>query len=175
MYQGAQKIKVFGWGVYAHWGRELLGFDRGGLLQISLVDVIPIELMIVVAIIGILAAIAIPAYQDYVSKSKAAAALADISAGKTSYELLYTEKGSTAISGANSIGLNTSTGNCSAIATTAPAADGSATGAISCTINNPGRIGAGATIALNRTTTGLYQCVVGGGFDTKFAPAGCGT
>jgi len=134
-----------------------------------------IELMIVVAIIGILAAIAIPAYQDYVSKSKAAAALADISAGKTSYELLYTEKGSTAISGANSIGLNTSTGNCSAIATTAPAADGSATGAISCTINNPGRIGTGATISLDRTDTGLYQCVVGGGFDTKFAPAGCST
>src|SRR5690554_7903811 len=71
-----------------------------------------IELMIVVAIIGILAAIAIPAYQDYVSKSKATAALADIAAGKTNYELLYTEKGATEISGPGSIGLNASTGNC---------------------------------------------------------------
>jgi len=134
-----------------------------------------IELMIVVAIIGILAAIAIPAYQDYVSKSKAAAALADISAGKTSYELLYTEKGATAISAPADIGLNATTGNCSSITVDAPAADGSATAAIECTINNPGRIGAGAIIQLDRTDTGLYQCIVNGSFDVKFAPAGCNT
>ena len=41
-----------------------------------------IELMIVVAIIGILAAVAIPAYQDYVAKSKFGAALAEVSSYK---------------------------------------------------------------------------------------------
>jgi type IV pilus assembly protein PilA len=46
-----------------------------------------IELMIVVAIIGILAAVAIPAYQDYVAKSKFAAALAEIAPGKTGFEV----------------------------------------------------------------------------------------
>lgn len=131
-----------------------------------------IELMIVVAIIGILAAIAIPAYQDYVSKSKAAAALADISAGKTSYELLFTEQGASAITGANSIGLNTITGNCSSISTTAPNTSGVAPAAIKCTINNPGRLGPGAYLQLDRDGNGLYTCSTSG-FDAKFKPAGC--
>ena len=43
-----------------------------------------IELMIVVAIIGILAAVAIPAYQDYLNRSKMSEVLASVSACKTS-------------------------------------------------------------------------------------------
>jgi type IV pilus assembly protein PilA len=58
-----------------------------------------IELMIVVAIIGILAAVAIPAYQDYVAKSKFAAALAEVSPAKTGYEVALND-GKTPIVGA---------------------------------------------------------------------------
>lgn len=43
-----------------------------------------IELMIVVAIVGILAAIALPAYQDYIVRSKMSEAEAAIAACKTS-------------------------------------------------------------------------------------------
>ena len=43
-----------------------------------------IELMIVVAIVGILAAIALPAYQDYIARSKMTEALAALSEAKTS-------------------------------------------------------------------------------------------
>jgi type IV pilus assembly protein PilA len=43
-----------------------------------------IELMIVVAIVGILAAIALPAYQDYVVRSKLSEAEASVAACKTS-------------------------------------------------------------------------------------------
>lgn len=53
-----------------------------------------IELMIVVAIIAILAAIALPMYQDYVAKSQVTAGLAEITPGKTQFEV-KTNEGST--------------------------------------------------------------------------------
>jgi type IV pilus assembly protein PilA len=50
-----------------------------------------IELMIVVAIIGILAAVAIPAYQDYTAKAKFGAALSEVSAGKVGFDALLND------------------------------------------------------------------------------------
>ncbi|MGF1720094.1 prepilin-type N-terminal cleavage/methylation domain-containing protein [Vibrio kyushuensis] len=52
-----------------------------------------IELMIVVAIIGVLSTIAIPAYQDYVKKSEAASALATMKSLLTPAELYVQENG----------------------------------------------------------------------------------
>ncbi|ENM5760743.1 pilin [Vibrio mimicus] len=52
-----------------------------------------IELMIVVAIIGVLAAVAIPAYQNYVTRSEVSSGLATLKALITPAELHYQENG----------------------------------------------------------------------------------
>src|SRR4026208_2074586 len=52
-----------------------------------------IELMIVVAIIGILAAVAIPAYQNYIVRSKVANAISSIDMLKTAVGVCYEEAG----------------------------------------------------------------------------------
>src|SRR5471032_3679948 len=54
-----------------------------------------IELMIVVAIIGILAAVAIPAYSDYTVKAKAASAVTSVDSLKTAVGLCIQEQGGT--------------------------------------------------------------------------------
>lgn len=122
-----------------------------------------IELMIVVAIIGILAAVAIPAYQDYVAKSKFAAALAEVSAGKTGFQVQKNE-GNTNI-GLTDVGLAGTTSNCTMTV--------SATGLNCAIINAPANLGTTASIALNFSdTTGLWTCV-STGVDAKYRGKSC--
>ena len=52
-----------------------------------------IELMIVVAIIGILAAIAIPAYTDYIARTQASEAITLMNGAKTPVAEFYADKG----------------------------------------------------------------------------------
>jgi len=60
-----------------------------------------IELMIVVAIVGILAAIALPAYQDYIARSKTTEATAALDSYKTSVTEYLSSEGPTALAAAS--------------------------------------------------------------------------
>ena len=107
-----------------------------------------IELMIVVAIIGILAAVAIPAYQNYVAKSKFTAALAEVSAGKTGYDVKVNEGATPTIDDA---GLQATTTNC------AMAVKSGGLGLV-CTIQGGPTSVATKTITLSRTDSGDWSC-----------------
>ena len=124
-----------------------------------------IELMIVVAIIAILAAIAIPAFQNYTARSQAASGLSDIRGGLTAFEELI-NRGVLTFTNAD-LGLAPNTTRCSAISVTA-----GETGSIQCTINGTPAI-QGKTITLTRAADGTWACSNGGGMDTRHVPDGC--
>ncbi len=125
-----------------------------------------IELMIVVAIIAILAAIAIPAYQNYVARSQLTAALADITGGKSSFESeLLSESVVTA--DPTRIGLRASTTRCLSIVI-----DSSAAGFIRCRVRGNPSV-AGTDLTLTRSsTTGTWTCT-SNVLNPDLKPAGC--
>ena len=125
-----------------------------------------IELMIVVAIIGILAAIAIPAYQDYIAKSQAAAGLAEISPGKTQFEVLMNEgKQATIGTSAAAIGLASSDRCAVSVASNA-----NGSGSITCALKGSPKVNT-SNIVLNRSTDGVWSC--SSSLDAKYKPGSC--
>ena len=122
--------------------------------------------MIVVAIIAILAAIAFPAYQDYVIRSQLTAGLEEITGGKSTYEAQVVANNSTTFDIAD-IGLRTPTPRCNN--TMDPSA---ANGYIRCTLKgNP--VIAGKVIQISRNSSGAWSCSVTAGILDKYKPSGC--
>lgn len=132
-----------------------------------------IELMIVVAIIAILAAIALPAYQNYVAKSQVTAGLADIRGGITAYEEgIQSGKAGTAV--LDDLGLASSTARC-AITVGATNTYAAASGqSIICTLKGNPKV-VGKTVTLTRDASGAWNCTTSltGADASKFNPAGC--
>ncbi|PSU66211.1 pilin [Photobacterium phosphoreum] len=106
-----------------------------------------IELMIVVAVIGVLSAIAVPKYQEYVKKAALGTALASVSAYKTDIEDKIAFSGSfPTVSAAFGIGT---------IASTSAAL--SATNTVIATITEGSAINSKVTLTRNNTV-GTWEC-----------------
>lgn len=114
-----------------------------------------IELMIVVAIIAILAAIALPAYQNYVAKSQSTAGLADIRGGITAFEEGIQSGTRTGAASAADIGLAV-TPRCSAVNVTGNWTDASGQ-KIECVLAGNPSVNA-KKIILTRNATGQWPC-----------------
>ena len=138
-----------------------------------------IELMIVVAIIGILAAIAIPAYQSYIAKSQVTRAVAELGALKTSYEDCLNN--GQVLANACQIGWTGSNIQALTAPATAAVSTPAATNAVALAVNGTiagqfGTTGASATLSTktvtwSRTASGTWSCKTSA--DAKYAPVGC--
>lgn len=106
-----------------------------------------IELMIVVAIIGVLAAIAVPAYKDYVTKGEAAAALSTLKALQTPAELLYQDKGAFVATDLTSLGVSSASSQLGTLAI-----DTAKSAAVKFTFTTPSLVN--GVMTLERTTDG---------------------
>ena len=124
-----------------------------------------IELMIVVAIIGILAAIAIPAYSKYQARAKTSAGLAEISALKTNFEDQLNQ-GSTPATVADLGGVSP-TPNCTITFTTG------VTGTLVCTLANAPASVNGGVITLTRNASTGWTCSTNASIATDLKPKGC--
>ena len=135
-----------------------------------------IELMIVVAIIGILAAIAIPQYQDYIARSQMNRVYSEISALKTETETLLMQGETLSGDSLSDVGFTGSSlvDESSSSATT----DGSGVTTLTATLGEDASTAvSGAAVVLTRDASGAWSCTVnqssGDGWSNDFAPSGC--
>ena len=134
-----------------------------------------IELMIVVAIVGILAAIALPAYQDYIARSKVTEVMAALGAAKTSISEYASSQGVVPPDQATAgvaLGANANFMSALTYTTGTPLKLEARLANINSSLNGQNLTFAGTLNAADNTMS--WSCGVGGGTGNyKYVPAIC--
>ena len=142
-----------------------------------------IELMIVVAIIGILAAIALPAYQDYIARAQMSEAVELLAGGKTSSTEFVSDKGRWPNAAASVLG-NYSASNIGKYTDTIEVTAGNATNSpdsapvtytLTATMKGADVQSAiqGMTVTLSTANNGKIWTCAKGTVEDKYLPAAC--
>lgn len=130
-----------------------------------------IEIMIVTALIGILAAIAGVSYQTQVRQSHLITIYQEMNHFRLPYQILISEGAE--VTGFSPTGLNmpAQTEYCQ-FSVTAPNSNSATLNAVACTIKKLNYV-EGETISLDRATDGTWQCRASIGISKSYLPQAC--
>ena len=134
-----------------------------------------IELMIVIAIIGVLAAIALPMYQDYITKSQVTRVYAELKNAQRLADVeLFEGRIPSLTAGQNGfIGVTATSSDLATLETTVA---NTGIGALTMTFDRNSNSGLkGSTLTMTRDAAGAWVCTgtAEAGFKSKFDPADC--
>ena len=132
-----------------------------------------IELMIVVAIIAILAAIALPAYQDYVARGQVSEAMSLASGAKTAVAEYYADRGAwpTTNAAAGLAAANSIAGKY--VASTSLGANGVITSTFKPAGSVSAKIAGGTFVLTPSDNVGSIKWTCGGSIANKYKPSSC--
>ncbi len=131
-----------------------------------------IELMIVVAIIGILAAVALPAYQDYIARAQVTEAVSFLQGSKTPLAEYFNERGYWPMAATEVIG--SVSGKYVSVVTLTGAVGTTGTIGVEARIKDAGINTSitGGTLILTTSDAKLFNCT-SGNIALRFRPSAC--
>jgi type IV pilus assembly protein PilA len=135
-----------------------------------------IELMIVVAIIGILAAVAIPAYQDYIARSQVSEAVSLLGSAKTPLAEYFADKGTWPTNLSDVMGNTSGKYTGSIVSTGTPTVNGTSSAYTIGASMKTSTINAaitGKTAYLFTTDSGKTWSCTKGDIDNRYLPGAC--
>ena len=130
-----------------------------------------IEIIIVVAIIGILAALASLSYQTQVIQTQMMTIYQELNSFRVHYQTLINEGAGVTDFSPSGLNMPAQTKYCQFIVT-APAVSGITTNAVTCSILNLSYV-QGGSISLDRAADGSWQCRASAGISKKYLPLAC--